>query len=103
VESNIFADRGCWAEGLRISYNLTARGEAYASGRDRTLKEATRDYARVFMKAIVSCMSGVTRRRGGFPQGKLASDYEAAWTGPGLTLTGGPFDAQLRGTLPRWK
>jgi hypothetical protein len=103
VESNIYADERSWAEGLRISYNLTARGEAYASERERTLKQATRDYARVFMKAILACMSGIKRRRGVFPQGKLASDYEAAWTSPGLALTGGPSDDQLRGTLSRWK
>jgi hypothetical protein len=88
VDSNIYADEGSWAEGLRISYNLTARGEAYASERERSLKAATRDYARVFMKAVVACMFGIQRRRGVFPQGKLASDYEAAWTGPGLALTG---------------
>jgi hypothetical protein len=88
VESNIFADERSWAEGLRISYNLTACGEAYASERERSLEAATRDYARVFMKAVLVCMFGIQRRRGVFPQGKLASDYEAAWTGPGLALTG---------------
>jgi hypothetical protein len=42
------------------------------------------------------------RRRSIFPEGKLASDVQASWKGPGLRLTRRPSHQKLRSTLQRW-
>jgi hypothetical protein len=92
-----------WQESSDLSCTLTARGKSYNLARSRTLRAAVRDYGRIFGEAVTSCVAGFKSRRSVFPQGKLASDYEATWRGPGLTLTGHPSDSELRSTLPRWR